>query len=109
MDDLAKSSAHLAISSDDLVISSDDLAKSSAHLAISLNNLAISAHLAISSDDLAESLGQRSAKSSGQRLYRKKTATAHAHVDLQRQPWLGFSQELICSNPLLALAQPSWV
>ena len=95
-DDLAKSSAHLAISSDDLAISSDDLDKSSAHLAIS-------------SDDLAKSLGQRSAKSSVQRSSLQKSATAHAHVDLQRQPWLGFSQELICSNPLLALAQPSWV
>ena len=67
-DDLAKSSAHLAISSAHLAISLDDLAKSSAHLAIS------SAHLAMSSAHLSKSLGQRSAKSSGQRSSRQKSA-----------------------------------
>ena len=41
-DDLAKSSAHLAILSDELAISSNDLEK-------------LSAHLAIPSDDLAKS------------------------------------------------------
>ena len=60
-------------------------------------------------ESLDKSLCQRSAKLSVQRSSGQKSATAHAHVDLQRQPWLGFSQELICGNPLLALGQPSWV